>query len=236
MKTLASRFSPLRLTVAVFFALALRLNAQLLSPGLMEGSITHSPQGIAELTLEFVPLPPDLRSDAFTFTLFSDNHLEITDWTIVTDFGFYAVEKDTRIDPFFLSTHEAFYPYSGAAPTLLTGETLYLAYWRNAAGPYLPYLIPDPPYVSIPPWPPPIDYIDPLDQIGWAAITRTVFGLELTASATDFSGNGIVVGSFTSIPEPSVYAAGLAGAALGSMLYRRRTAPDGRRRAEALRA
>lgn len=85
-------------------------------------------------------------------------------------------------------------------------QSRYFAYWDNAL------------YISNPPLgasPGPDDY----DAYGWFRLTRTVSGLTISDSATAM-GNGIVVGTYTAVPEPSFFAIGAVG--LLGLIYRRK--------------
>lgn len=83
-------------------------------------------------------------------------------------------------------------------------ETKYYAYWEQA--------------YAYEPAPGPIS----ADNYGWVSLTRTPSGLVITDSATAIGG-GIIVGTYTQIPEPAtVLLFGLGG--IGAWLLRRNRA------------
>lgn len=89
------------------------------------------------------------------------------------------------------------------------GQSKLFAYWDDAHYP-----------VSQPPPGALHDAIDVYDAYGWFRLTRQVSGLAITDSATAM-GDGIIVGTYTAVPEPTSFALGLL-AAFGIALQRRR--------------
>ena len=69
------------------------------------------------------------------------------------------------------------------------GESVLLAYWDDYYGNF-----PNPSSFGIP---------DEYDGYGWFRLTRTLTGLKVLDSATAIGG-GIVVGTYTQIPEPTI--------------------------------
>ena len=72
--------------------------------------------------------------------------------------------------------------------SLGVGQSVLLAYWDDLYGPF-----PNPSTFGVP---------DDYDGYGWFKLTRTLRGLTVSDSATAIGG-GIVVGTYTQIPEPA---------------------------------
>lgn len=76
--------------------------------------------------------------------------------------------------------------------SLTLGQGLLLAYWDNALYQF----------GSTAPGAPGSPGPDSYDAYGWFRLTRTISGLAITDSATAMGG-GIIVGTYTPVPEPS---------------------------------
>ncbi|MGJ8698317.1 MAG: hypothetical protein ACSHYF_18525 [Verrucomicrobiaceae bacterium] len=114
-------------------------------------------------------------------------------------FSFYTVSLGDLIDPNYVEGRVPFISNSGfpgdpgsADFDIAVNESRYLGYWVEDV---------------------------PTHLFGWVRVSRTVDGLVASESATSL-GNGIYVGSFEEVPEPSVSVLGLSAVAL--LLGRRR--------------
>lgn len=88
------------------------------------------------------------------------------------------------------------------------GQSILFAYWDDLYGPF-----PNPSAFMVP---------DEYDGYGWFQLTRTFRGLTVSGSATAVGG-GIIVGTYTQIPEPSV-ATVFVLVAVGVLVWRRQIA------------
>ena len=129
---------------------------------------------------------------------------------IAEEYALYSVTPGTVIDPSFASLTSPLVSNNGVDPgssvqTFLLGQSTYFGYWddRQFSGS-------DPGIQSTP---------DIYDDFGWVEITRTASGLEVASSATAL-GSGIIAGTITQVPEPSVSVLVLLGLGL-SLGWRR---------------
>lgn len=114
---------------------------------------------------------------------------------IAEEFAFYNVSLGDLIDPGYTERTARLISNTGNPGTanfdIAMNESKYLGYWADA-----------------------------LNYYGWVRVSRTPTGLVASESATSV-GNGIHVGSFTEVPEPSVSVLGLL--AIAPLLRRSRT-------------
>jgi len=124
---------------------------------------------------------------------------------VAEEYALYSVTPGKVMDPSFAMLTTPLVSNNGVDPgsgvqTFSLGQSRYFGYWddRQLSGI-------DP---GIPATP------DTYDNYGWVLITRTAAGLQVSSSATALGG-GIIAGTFTQTPEPSVSALVLFGLGLG---------------------
>jgi len=132
---------------------------------------------------------------------------------IAEEYALYDVRPGVAIDPIFAAATLPLVSNNGVDPgssvqTFLPGQSRFYAYWDDRffdTGASL----------GIP---------DITDNYGWVQITLTPWGLRASASATALGG-GIVAGTLTQIPEPSVGVLSFLGI-VSLLVFRRPTPPD----------
>lgn len=138
--------------------------------------------------------------DASIIGEFSDTGLIATTFTIGIEHNWYSVDEGTAFTPSYAAMATPFAPFldipgsDTLTPTF--GEPFYLGVELGS------------------------EFEPETQRIGWVELLYD--GIELTAlsSATEDSGRGLIVGTQTVVPEPSVTS--LAILALGSVFMRRR--------------
>lgn len=207
-------------------------SAQTINPGLILGgfgepNLPSTDAGGGSLTgsISMWTVATGGSMDTFTIAAYDDGGLLVpqANVSIASWLNVYAVTPGTAITPSFIATQTPivsnYYPISFAslAPAF-SGDTFDIAYWHDDTNYALyhtgPNTLDDPT----------ANAVVPGSQIGWAELTVTDTGIVLDASAADLSGNGIIAGSYSSIPEPSTYAAIIGTAALGFAVNRRKRA------------
>ena len=112
------------------------------------------------------------------FTALSSSSYQFTYWGIAEEFAFYDVSPGDLIDPSYKERTARLISNTGNPGTASFDIPMfgsrYLGYWAGG-----------------------------IDYYGWVRVSRTPAGLVASESATSV-GNGIHVGSFAEVPEPSV--------------------------------
>jgi hypothetical protein len=124
---------------------------------------------------------------------------------IAEEYALYSVTSGTAIDPSFALLTTPLVSNNGVDPgssvqTFSLGQSGYFGYWDDRQFSGIDPGIHDTP--------------DIYDDYGWVVITRTVAGLQVSSSATALGG-GIIAGTLTQTPEPSVSVFVLLGFGLG---------------------
>lgn len=146
------------------------------------------------LTLTNSVNPSEGRYGLFAVQITSDSPSQYTFSYagIAEGYALYAVNPGVVIDPVFAAVTVPLVSNNGVAPgssvlTFLLGESRYFGYWDDR---WLDSGI----AVNTP---------DVTDNYGWVLITCTESGLQVSSSATALGG-GIIAGTLTQVPEPSV--------------------------------
>ena len=123
---------------------------------------------------------------------------------IAEEYALFSASPGTTLDPSFVSLNSPLVSNNGIDPgsavvNFFPGQSIYFGYWddRTFGG-----------------------HPDVGDNYGWARLTRTVLGLEVSESVTAI-GDGIIVGTTTQVPEPSRGL--LISLGIGVIMLRRRT-------------
>ena len=122
---------------------------------------------------------------------------EFTDG-ILSFYGLYAAAPGLDFTPSYANSNSILVPGT-SIQTFTLNETKYFAYWEDDM------MSTGTPVVE--------------DNYGWVSLTHTVSGLSISNSATAIGG-GIIVGTYTQIPEPSSVLLLMFGS--GSILFYRR--------------
>ncbi len=128
---------------------------------------------------------------------------------IAEEYALYSVGPGISVDPSFATSTIPLVSNNGIDPgssvqTFSLGQSRYFAYWDDRFyDSHIEYGIPD-----------------ITDYYGWALITRTASGLQVSSSATALGG-GIIAGTLTQIPEPSAGMLSLLGLAFVAIGVRR---------------
>jgi len=124
---------------------------------------------------------------------------------VAEEFALYSINPRDSVDPSFAASTIPLVSNNGTDPgssvqTFSLFQSRYFAYWDDRfTGAH-----------SIP---------DLSDNYGWVLLTRTASGLQVSSSATAIGG-GIIAGTFTQIPEPSMGGLALLGLGLSIILRR----------------
>lgn len=132
---------------------------------------------------------PNLGGDGAIVSIAIDNHsvLSPTAYSVGIGHVWYSVTQGTAIDPAFAASAPAFVnSFTGDLSgriQLALGQTFLLGFWLDANGNSNP---------------------GSGDRFGWARLTYNSSGLSLVNSAIESTGTGIIAGTTTVVPEPSI--------------------------------
>ena len=133
---------------------------------------------------------PNLGGDGAIVSIAIDNNLVLSPTAYSVGIGhvWYSVTQGTAIDSAFASTEPAFVnAFTGdlsGRVQLALGQTFLLGFWLDANGNGNP---------------------GSGDRFGWARLTYNSSGLSLVNSAIESTGTGIIAGTTTVVPEPSIF-------------------------------
>jgi hypothetical protein len=157
--------------------------------------------GYPSLTLTNSVNPSEGRFGLFAIIIVSPGESQFTFsyWGIAEEYALYATTPGVVIDPAFADATTPLVSNNGLDPGSSdqwfdAGESRYFAYWddRPLYGNGIP---------------------DVNDNYGWVLLTYNGFGFQVSSSATAIGG-GIITGTLTQVPEPSVNALALLGISL----------------------
>lgn len=151
---------------------------------------------------------------ALSLTTVGVGQYQINYYGIAEAYSIHAASQGLAFTPAYVSGATPLLDNGGSNPgqyqfSLAVGQSLLLAYWDNAGYQF------NSPQPGAPGNPAPDNY----DAYGWFRLTRhPLNGIVIADSATAMGG-GIIVGTYTAVPEPSCLAFG-AVALLGLLFWR----------------